>query len=66
MKEGLLGGTLGVSARSESEEARLHVARWAGFDRDDKERLRCPMGYVRFGRKSGAPIHDVALEMHGK
>jgi uncharacterized repeat protein (TIGR01451 family) len=29
MKEGLLGGTLGVSSRSESKEARLHVARWS-------------------------------------
>jgi hypothetical protein len=31
MKEGLLGGTLSVSSRSELEEARLHVARWAGI-----------------------------------
>src|SRR3954462_15961163 len=32
MKEGLLGGTLSVSPRSESKEARLHVARWAGSE----------------------------------
>src|SRR3954466_3641722 len=30
MKEGLLGGTLSVSSRSELEEARLHVAGWLG------------------------------------
>ena len=32
MKEGLLGGTLVVPSRSESKEARDHVARWAGFE----------------------------------
>jgi hypothetical protein len=32
MKEGLLGGTLCVSSKSESKEARLHVARWAGSE----------------------------------
>jgi hypothetical protein len=30
MKVGLLGGRLGVSSRSEHEEARSHVARWIG------------------------------------
>jgi transposase len=34
MKEGLLGGTLSVSLRSELEEARLHVARWIGSSRN--------------------------------
>jgi hypothetical protein len=33
MKEGLLGGTLGLSSRSEHEEARRHVARWVGSSR---------------------------------
>ena len=32
MKEGLPGGTLGVSSRSELEEARSHVARWIGSE----------------------------------
>jgi hypothetical protein len=32
MKEGLLGGTLGVSSRSELEEVRLDVARWIGSE----------------------------------
>ena len=32
MKVGLRGGTLGVSSRSEHEEARWHVARWIGFE----------------------------------
>src|SRR3954454_927768 len=39
MKEGLLGGTLDVSPRSESKEARLHVARWAGSESKDDRRL---------------------------
>ena len=39
MKEGLLGGTLGVSPRSESEEARLHVARWTGSESPQGRRL---------------------------
>jgi hypothetical protein len=36
MKEGLLGGTLDVSPRSELEEARLQVARWAGSESEEK------------------------------
>jgi transposase len=32
MKGGLLGGTLGVSSRSEREEARSRVARWFGSE----------------------------------
>ena len=32
MKEGLLGDRLGVSPRSEHEEARSHVARWFGSE----------------------------------
>jgi transposase len=32
MKEGLLGGTLSVSSRSELGEARVRVARWIGFE----------------------------------
>src|SRR3954454_23983112 len=39
MKEGLLGGTLDVSPRSESKEARLHVARWAGSESKEDRRL---------------------------
>jgi hypothetical protein len=39
MKEGLLGGTLNVSPRSELEEARLHVARWAGPESKEDRRL---------------------------
>ena len=39
MKEGLLGGTLVVSPRSESKEARLHVARWIGFESTQGRRL---------------------------
>jgi hypothetical protein len=39
MKEGLLGGTLSVSSRSESKEARLHVARWTGFESSQDRRL---------------------------
>jgi integrase/recombinase XerD len=39
MKEGLLGGTLSVSSRSELEEARLHVARWVGSKSPNGERL---------------------------
>ena len=39
MKEGLLGGTLVVSPRSESKEARLHVARWIGFESPQGRRL---------------------------
>src|SRR3954449_3608994 len=39
MKEGLLGGTRDVSPRSESEEARLHVARWAGSESKEDRRL---------------------------
>ena len=33
MKEGLLGDRLGVSSRSEHEEARSHVARWLDLSR---------------------------------
>ena len=40
MKEGLLGGTLSVSSRSELEEARLYVARWIGPE--SKENRRVP------------------------
>ena len=39
MKEGLLGGTLGVSSRSELEEARSHVARWIGSESTSARRL---------------------------
>jgi hypothetical protein len=39
MKEGLLGGTLVVSPRSESKEARLHVACWIGFESSQGRRL---------------------------
>jgi hypothetical protein len=39
MKEGLPGGTLGVSPRSELEEARLRVARWLGFESTQGRRL---------------------------
>src|SRR5512132_4593981 len=39
MKEGLLGGTLVVSPRSESKEARLDVARWIGFESPQGRRL---------------------------
>jgi hypothetical protein len=39
MKEGLLGGTLVVSPRSEFKEARLHVARWIGFESAQGRRL---------------------------
>jgi transposase len=39
MKEGLLGGTLRVSPRSESKEARTHVARWVGFESPKGRRL---------------------------
>jgi hypothetical protein len=46
MKEGLLGGTLDVSPGSESEEARLDVARWTG-SRSPQDR-RVPV--VRRGR----------------
>src|SRR4051812_36301793 len=48
MKEALLGGTLDVSPRSESEEARVHVARWARFE--SKEDRRVPA--VRRARSS--------------
>ena len=39
MEEGLLGGTLSVSPRSELEEARLHVARWIGSESQEGRRL---------------------------
>jgi hypothetical protein len=39
MKEGLPGGTLGVSSRSEHEEARSHVARWIGSESTSARRL---------------------------
>jgi hypothetical protein len=39
MKEGLLGGTLTVSSRSEPEEARVHVARWIGSESTQGRRL---------------------------
>jgi transposase len=39
MKEGLLGGTLGVSSRSVLEEARLHVARWTGSESPEDRRV---------------------------
>src|SRR4051794_24647454 len=39
MKEGLLGGTLSLSSRSEHEEARLHVARWVGSESSAARRL---------------------------
>jgi hypothetical protein len=39
MKEGLLGGTLGVSSRSELEDARVHVARWTGSESQEGRRL---------------------------
>src|SRR3982074_593820 len=39
MKEGLLGGTLHVSPRSESKEARTHVARWPGSESPKGRRL---------------------------
>src|SRR3954470_8133925 len=39
MKEGLFGATLGVSSRSESEEARLHVACWTGSESSQGRRL---------------------------
>jgi hypothetical protein len=32
MKGGLPGGTLGVSSKSELEEAHAHVARWIGSE----------------------------------
>jgi hypothetical protein len=32
MKEGLLAGTLSLSSRNEQKKARLHVARWVGFE----------------------------------
>jgi hypothetical protein len=38
MKEGLPGGTLSVSPRSELEEARHHVARWTGSQSTSAER----------------------------
>jgi hypothetical protein len=39
MKEGLLGETLVVSPRRESEEARVHVACWIGFESSQGRRL---------------------------
>src|SRR4029453_7027383 len=39
MKEGLLGGTLSVSSRSELEEAHPHVARWIGSESTSVGRL---------------------------
>src|SRR3954468_20674773 len=53
MKEGLLGGTLDVSPRSESKEARLHVARWAGSE--SKEDRRLPAVAGARGRRRGPP-----------
>src|SRR3954470_6675193 len=44
MKEGLLGGTLDVSPRSESKEARLHVARWAGPESKEDRRVPAVAG----------------------
>ena len=44
MKEGLLGGTLGVSSRSEPEEARVHVARWIGSESTQGRRLPARRG----------------------
>jgi hypothetical protein len=70
MKEGLLGGTLVVSPRSESEEARLDVARWAGFEspedrcvpavvgRRDRRRVGLATGRRRAARACG-PRLDV-------
>jgi transposase len=39
MKEGLPGGTLSVSSRSELEEAHAHVARWTGSESTPARRL---------------------------
>src|SRR4051794_13805254 len=39
MKEGLFGATLGVSSRSESNEARLRVACWTGSESSQGRRL---------------------------
>src|SRR5204862_1592688 len=44
MKEGLLGGTLSVSPRSELEEARLHVARWFGSESAQGRRVSALRG----------------------
>jgi hypothetical protein len=39
MKEGLLAGTRSLSSRSEQKQARLHVARWVGFESSTARRL---------------------------
>ena len=44
MKEGLPGGTLSVSSRSELEEARLHVARWTEPEPKEDRRLAAVAG----------------------
>src|SRR5687767_2964072 len=48
MKEGLLGGTLGVSSKSELEEAHAHVARWIGSESTSARRLS-----ARWARQGG-------------
>jgi transposase len=44
MKEGLLGGTLSVSPRSQLEEARLHVAPCTGSE--SKKRMGADRRYI--------------------
>ena len=54
MKEGLLGGTLSVSSRSELEEAHSHVARWIGSESTSAGRLlsTTPAGWSRRPRRA--------------
>src|SRR5215216_1147309 len=66
MKEGLPGGTLSLSSRSEHEEARSHVARWIGSESTSARRLparrarrigrgdRCAAGRRRLARPGAA------------
>jgi hypothetical protein len=57
MKEGLLGDRLGVSSRSEHEEARSYVARWAGSESAPAGRL--------FGRYAGEVVEHTAAPPDG-
>ena len=72
MKEGLLGDRLGVSSRSEHEEARSYVARWIGSESTSARRLparRCRRARRAHRRAAGcrrlAPPRRAAARASG-
>src|SRR5512133_2167866 len=58
MKEGLLGGTFVVSPSSESKEARVHVARWIGFESWQGRPSVCCRRRARSSRKRVAALGE--------